>query len=319
MAAPIILDPSRVLKDAFKALAPLTIVNNKSQNAPGEALGLYIHIGDNPTATPSAGDSVAATITINNLNGRSRLWGLNITALQDGTGTDGPVRAAEFEVATILSENPDPFAFAGNPRKNGIEIVHHAASSKRGTAAIFAWSGNLTNSWSRGVALSRIRDVGIDFGLWDTDAPGESFRTAAIYDRSGSASVLKVDGSHGSIIDLSNLADALFVKMKATSGQTLSFKNGADHPGNLRIDVGETACQQSLLMFADRGVDKWSLFKNINNDFGVFRYTDGISVLYLNASPTDPLSIYVGGALRQVTIGNADSGGAGYRVLKVLN
>jgi hypothetical protein len=234
--------------------------------------GLRVIVNTNPlTGTPAAGNAVAGTLIITNLNGRTHLWGLNVAALQDANGADGMVRAAEFEVATILSEQPDPFTHTGNPRKMGVQSVHHTASTKRGTTAFWAWSGNPSGAgwWSRGVSLSRIRDVGIDIGTWQGDTPADSFQTAAIYDRSGSAVTLKVDGAHGSVVDLSGLVSGDFVKMGATP---LTIKNAA-----------------------------------------------GQVILVLSNDPNNPVSLMVGGALRPVTMGAADSAGAGFRQLKVPN
>jgi len=75
------------------------------------------------------------------------------------------------------------------------------------------------------------------------------------------------------------------------------------------------------------GVRYWDIMNNENdsNDYGlsVSRYNGSTAVQYLNispnADPTNPIWLFINGALQQVTVGAPDTGGTGYRLLRVPN
>lgn len=223
--------------------------------------------------TPAAGDSVGHTVYINNLNGRDHIWGMNVLALQDASGDDGVVRGLEVEVAACLNAQTDPFAVAGNPRKVGIELVHHTESTVLGTAAGWIWSGSSTPGewWANGIALSRVRQAGIIFGTWDADTATDSFQTAAIYDKSGSASVVKVDGDHTNLLNLAASGTiGSFIRAKNSGAQNLVARNFADYALTWDVDAGSTGAQQAVLSLSDRGTQKWAWIKQADNNLHLY-------------------------------------------------
>lgn len=319
VANPLATTTSRIVRYSGPQ-GPLLLQSNRT-NVAGEALGLYIHIGDNPTATPGAGDSVAQTITINNLNGRQHLWGLNIVVTQDSSGLDGVLRGLEVEIANVKSFVADPFS--GGSRKNGIELIMHGASTFKGSAALMLWANDASGSgwWNEGIALARCFQYGVHFYK---DAGGTDlvnpFSVAAIFDSSNSENVLKVNGTHGSVIDLSTVNGITrFVKMHAASNSTLPFSNAADFSTTIELGAGSTASQQAYFALADRGTQKWWLLKGADNTFNLFDVANGRTVFTLATSGNDPTYVFVNNALKQVTKGANDSGGAGFSVLRVAN
>jgi len=277
--------------------APLFIENN-SVNTTGQALGLYLHIGNNPTATPVAGDSVAQTITINNLNGRTHLWGMDVVVAPDASGSDGMCRVLELEIAnTVGGSNPDPFSGNTPYRKNGIEVVGMDGSNFNLTSSLTTWANDTTGNkwWLEGISLSRIKNYGIHFyknpgGVIDSILP---FQVAAIYDNSDSATVLKVDGTHTNIIDLSNLTTLTsFVKMGQSSNQTLPFSNEAAFDITIKLDAGTGAgIQNASLTFADRGTTQWGITKTTGNSLAIANSTSGVTTALFNYN-----SLSIGGA-----------------------
>lgn len=286
------------------ARAPLFILNNPgvSQLVNGYASGIYIHIGNNPTATPAAGDTVAQTITVNNLNGRTNLWGVNTVVLQDASGADGMVRAAEFEVNNVKGGfNADPFSGTAPYRKNGIEIVGHSSSLYKLTAAATVWVNDTTGTgwFDQGLVLSRVASKGIRFvrnpgGASDT---GVAFATAAISDESNSNATLSVSGTHNSIFDLSgNPTYSQFILGKGNADTTVNVKNSANYNVVLTLDSGTSAAQVSGIDLSDRASAKWRLAKNSSNDFLLISDPLGTPATVLTASAGGGGSVGIGTA-----------------------
>jgi hypothetical protein len=119
--------------------------------------------------------------------------------------------------------------------------------------------------------MSRVRDVGIMFATYDTDTAIDSFQTAAIYDKSGSNYVLKVDGAHaGGIIDLSGISSmGRFIRGDSNADTSLVIDNGVDYSVSMTIDSGTSAAQNSGLVLSDRGTGKWSVIKGTGNNFNI--------------------------------------------------
>lgn len=302
------VDPGHILTTAMlpslaQGRAPFFIINNPSSAdlIAGYAAGLYIHIGDNPTATPAAGDAVAITTTINNINGRTHLWGSNTIALQDPSGLDGMVRAAEFEVNNVKGFNADPFSGTAPYRKNGIEIVGHGSSTYKITAALTVWANNTTGSgwFDQGLVLSRVASKGIRFiknpgGSSDT---GTAFSVSAISDESDSNATLSVSGTHGSIIDLSGAPSySQFILGKPSDQTVISIANNANYDVGISLNSGSSAAQDNFIDFSDRGTVKWRLSKNDGNDFFITHDPFGTPSTAIRFEPggTTKIEGYVG-------------------------
>lgn len=272
------VDPGHLLTTAMlpslaDGRAPFFIMNNPSasQLVDGYASGLYIHIGDSPSATPAAGDTVAITTAVNNLNGRTHLWGSNTVALQDSSGLDGMVRAAEFEVNNVKGFNADPFSGSAPYRKNGVEIVGHSSSTYKLTAALTVWANNITGTgwFDQGLVLSRVASKGIRFikNPGGSSDSGVAFSVSAISDESDSAATISVSGSHGSVIDLSgNPTYSQFILGKGNADTVVNIKNSADYAAGVVIDSGASSAQNSFLDFSDQNSVKWRITKNNAND-----------------------------------------------------
>lgn len=235
----------------------------------GVASGIYIHIGNNPTATPGANDAVAQTVTINNLNGRTHLWGANFVCLQDASGADGMTRSIEAEINNVKGAQPDPFTGGTPYKKVAIEVVGHGSSTFSPTAGMTIWANGQTQEkfFEQGIAISRSK-VGVKAyaspgGSTDTDP---AFAIAFLQDLSNSNAVLAAGGTHGSIIDLSgNPTFSQFILGKGNANTNINIKNSADYAVNLSVDSGASAAQLAAFDFSDRGSAKWRIAKNSGN------------------------------------------------------
>jgi hypothetical protein len=91
--------------------------------------------------------------------------------------------------------------------------------------------------------------------------------------------------------------------------------------GAARLNVGTTMG----LEWYSSGVLRWRLFSTVDpaNDMALNRFADdgsfGGVMMSITRTGTDPIHIHVGGQLRQVTAGAPDSGGTGFRLLRVPN
>jgi hypothetical protein len=300
----------------------LAIISNPSSIVAGETAGIKVIVGPNDIATPGANDFIAGTFFTSSSPTRGGLWGINVLALQDPSGLDGIVRAAEFEVNNTEGFNADPWSGLFPARKNGIEIVGHNSSLFRTTAAIMTWANDDTGVkwWDTGVAISRAFSNGILF----KKNPGSSidavepFQFAAIRDESNSARVISVAGSHAIFADLSfATAIGVFVKGFTSQNTILGFRNFVDYNMTLQINAGDTASQAALISFTDRTTDMWTIGKLSDNRFDI-NY-QGSSVMILNGSNSNPISIMVAGTVKNVIQAAPDSGGTGFRTLVVAN
>ncbi|MGV2124000.1 hypothetical protein ACQZ4R_13025 [Agrobacterium vitis] len=299
--------------------------------------GMQIWIGNNPTPTPGAGHAVASTICVVNGNGRNALYGQNILvgASNSGSGyVDAFVCGMEINVyADYASTVSD--AFLGGNRKNGLELTSQG-STGRVTAAAMVWSADATGAawWQEGIAISRSVNNGLRF----TKDPGgqidgiSAFQNAAILDESGSTNVLKVSNSHTAAIKLDNAAVVdrvidlesnptlnYFVKGKSTENTMLRMANSADYSMVVSIGSGNAAGQNATLAFADRATTKWSVIKTPANALAFYGSTTGTSAIQLIEDATNPVKIRAGGIERVVEIGEANSGGTGFYMLRVAH
>lgn len=318
---------SRVGGFASGSRAPHFIWNDPNQTdlVAGYNSGQQIWVGDNPTATPGVGHAVASTITVTNGKNRNALYGQNILvgASNAGSGyTDGFICGLEINIyadfaATVTN------AFAGGNRKNGLELTSQG-SAGRVTSAAMVWSADSSGAawWYHGLSISRVVETGINFernpgGQTDGINP---FGVAAIYDKSNSTAVLKIDGSHSSIFDISTVTDTgIFVKGKTGSATSLLFKNQANFGFDLTLDSGSSSAQASSLTFSDRGSGKFQIVKSNGNALVVFDLVAGLTAMSFDGNTTDAVVIRVGGSEKRIQVGAADSAGTGFRTLRVSN
>lgn len=213
--AAIQINKSGVADKADGTRGPLFVWSNPGATSPaGQNAGLQVWVGNNPTATPGANQTVNTTLSTTTGNNRDNLSGLNIivqaTVNNAGAGyVDSFIRGAEIEVGTIFTRTvTDPFG--GGLRKNGLELVAQDASGGANsgpTAATVIWAVDTVGNswWYVGHAISRVQNTGV---LFQADPGGVSdgtaaFANAAIHDNSNSATSYKVSGSHGIGVDLS--------------------------------------------------------------------------------------------------------------------
>lgn len=264
------------------ARGPLFIWNNPSPSdfaVTGENAGLQIWIGDNPTATPGGGHAVGQTIGVINGNSRNAVYGMNILT---GTSTGAPGFIDGFQCGLEINTygdfamtQPDPYG--GGARKNAVEITTQGTIGRMTTAIMLFATDTTGSGWyQNGIALSRCFDQGITFfkdpggGVDSVNA----FQTAAIYDKSNSKNVLKIDASHDNIINLEDISNLAldFVRGSKTGNTVLNFRNRVNFDMTLKIDAGLNTSRKAALAFGDGGTDRWSLFKNNGNDFFLFNH-----------------------------------------------
>lgn len=261
---------------------PLFIWNNPAPTdfeTTGENAGMQIWIGDNPTATPGGGHAVGQTIGVINGNSREALYGINLlVGISTGAPgfVDGFLCGLEINTyADFVATVTDPYG--GGARKNAVEITTQGTIG-RITTAIMLYATDTTGSgwYQNGIAISRCYDQGITFHKnpgGGTDSVN-AFQTAAIYDKSNSTNVLKVDGDHANIINLASLGTLSedFIRGKSAAPTTLPIRNRANQSLTLALDAGGGASQQVSLDFRDSGTGRWAFIKNSGNDFALYNY-----------------------------------------------
>lgn len=283
---------------------PLFIWNNPNGATPaGRNGGLQIWVGDNPTATPGAGDTVGLTTVVVNGNNRTRLYGANIftqvcNAIVCGPGyVDAKATALELEVGTGYPGTPtDPWG--PGSRKIGLELTAQSGSASRPTAAIMTWANDNSSVgwWNTGIALSRVFDVGIlaqsnpngtTPGTGPFNADGiRAFQGAFLYDLSDSAAVLKVGpGTHAAVIDLSNaVTPGYLVRGRPDRDSGAVIGNGADFAMSLTLDSGVSAAKGASLQFSDRSTPKWAVGKGADNALRITDLVGGTAPLTIAPS-----------------------------------
>lgn len=308
------IDPMRrlpVRTDLQGKRGPLFIWNDPTGNVPsGQSAGFQVWIGDNPTTTPSSGDTVAGTISVINGNGRKQLWGLNVFTQVCNTNicgagyNDAATRAAEFEVGNGYPQT-ETNPWGGGFRKNGIEMTAQAGSVGRLTSAFMTWANDNTGKmwWNTGLALSRIYDIGIlaqsnPSGVKSGGSPvsadaTSAFKTAVLYDLSDSRSTIKIGpGSHLATIDMSSSTSPGFLVLgRQDKDSGYVFGNESDYNFNMIIDSGARISKQSLLSFSDRGASHWQVGKQADGSFIVYdaiAKTSVVSILSNSRTVTVP-------------------------------
>lgn len=198
---------------ASRKRGPLFIWSNPSMDdlIAGRNAGMQIWIGDNPTATPGAGDAVGLTLACINGNGRGPIWGQNIVV---GRSQSGEGYEDAYSVGLEVNMYNDFSLGETNPygpgigRKNMLELVA-SLGGDRLTAAGMVWAADDTGtSWfEHGIHFSRCVQTGIKF-VKNAASPDriKAFQVASIYDASDSQTVVKVDGAHTHGIDMSGAA-----------------------------------------------------------------------------------------------------------------
>ena len=302
--------------------APIFVTNNLPPGVAGQNRGMQIMVGSTLPLTPGANDNVLITAMMSNESGRAQMWVADLAAFQVAGQPDGLVRVMEIGLNNLnTSAQPDAFTGAVPYRKNGIELFGHISSTARLTAAVAVWANDATGVkwWDSGMQLSRVFSTGIKAVV----NPGEGvdlvqpFQNAFLWDASNSARVLRVDGNHGAVIDASAAVDfGTFLRGYTNRTTNVLMRNGSNYDMLLSLDSGATTTNNTALSFNDQGVSKWLIQKNGGNGLFFINSTSGNSVIALQGNG---LYLLDNGALKQVVSGAADSGGTGFRTLRVAN
>jgi len=303
---------------------PLFVVNNaaSSGNPAGKNMGCQFWVGNNPTATPGANQSVNCTMYIDNLN-RDSIWGLNVITLYGDNGAgwaDTSGRAIELEVNNFFVANSttDPWGSA-NTRKNGIEIVNGASTIGRTTAGIMTWGvqTNGTGWFDSSIALSRgynygVRCVADPGGVVDTTP---AFKTACFSDESDSVNVLKVSRTHTNGVDFSaaTFSGNAFASPGFSVGGTglLSVTNTGVSSTLGSLGVGTTAgsvigLSRFVHIVGTAGnTAGFEIGVTGGNTSAVYLSTDGATFGAIATSINMPLSFQTSSTARLSIIGNA--------------
>lgn len=300
--------------------APLTVWANPSQtdlNSRGEGYNagfklLVMERNDfTPGKTGSDVHAVAQTIAIDNAASRKHLWGLNVVGQSlSAFGTDAEVQVIELEMhnQTGFSESND----YGGLTKIGLMLTNSLASSQHANGAIRIWSGANDGSyngwWNKGILVSRCVKTGLEF----SKNPGGSsdyrtaFSTAAIHDRSDSARVLYVEGSHTYGIDTTGASfSGEAWLMKEEQALRWSYSGDSSRAMSIRMSTN------GALQVKAHGFDS-NLSLKVMNFYGDTKFQVAIQ-------SDNPMYVMVNGSLKQVTQGDDNSGGSGFRVLRVPN
>lgn len=190
------------------ARAPLFIWQNPTSPPPtGRNAGMQIWIGDNPTATPGGNDTVAATIATINGNSRTNLWGMNILVGQCNTVCganylDGGTTGIEIDMygdAVYLAADRAFNATPTGTPKEALQLVSQGPIQLTAAQMIWATASDGSNWWHEGIAISRVKDIGLHFVInpngTDSATP---YSVASILDESN-ANVLFGPNAHNNI------------------------------------------------------------------------------------------------------------------------
>lgn len=200
--------------------APLWICNNiSSSNLAGQGAGLGIWIGNNPTATPGAGDTIAFYSYIDNLGGRSSIWAYNPICLQATVaagGGGGINHCIEIDVNQSITATTPLSGFSQGPVSHGAEAVcsqNTSGSAKPCQTAFWVWAAgdyannasSTTQPWNFAYAASRTQQAGFDCEINPAGASdsGTYFKQGCFWDQSNSNTSLLINGSHSYALDVS--------------------------------------------------------------------------------------------------------------------
>lgn len=275
--------------------APLFIWQNPNgSTAAGYNAGLQIVIGNNPTTTPAAGDTVASTLVVTNGNNRGLLYGQNIVVGLCGTAEgcttsdyiNGPVTGHETDVYGSATWLPADRAFnpvSGTYVINGHEV--YCQGPQYCTAGLSVWStlANGANWWREGIALNRIANIGLH-AVQTAGDTGTQFSVAFVQDDSNSANVIQIgSGTHTTYLNAPNA--------QITAAGNARFGNQGEGVGltNYVVAGGSTGT---------------SGFEGIvNGTVGFYLNTDGLSYSQLVTASSIPLLLGTNNATR-LTISN---------------
>ncbi len=273
------------------ARGPLFIWSDPSATAAGQNAGMQIWVGANPVGTPGANDFVAQTIAMIGGNGKASMWGQNISVGTDsaGLGANAFLIGSEINMySNYALVETDPWG-AGADRKGIFDLT--TTGPYRVTSALMTYSTATDGSnWPVvGLAVARIVDTGLLFkaspgGSTDTLA---AFAVAAIHDASNSASVLKVSGTHTSVLNLSAIAAASMptgVLLPSDGSASFAVRNNADFATFLAVDSGSTSSFTAGVAFKDRTTNKWIIQKGAANTLQFLNSTTAAVAAAIDAS-----------------------------------
>lgn len=302
--------------------APLYICNDATSNGSGQALGLQMWVGNNPSGLIAVGDSVQLSQYIDNTNSRTGIWAQNIFINQLPVGSGGGVgiaRASEIDVVAGMVVSTPTSAFTGGAAVHGNEYVssgNGSAGPQRPQVASWVWSaaddggssgGGVVKWWAFANACSRTFYacvVGENIA-GDAQTP---FTSGLIWDKSSSQAVIKDSGTHTSFIDLfDGPTMSYFVRGFNGSTTNLVFANSANFAYKLSCQAGGAADQECGWYFNSRtGTPLWKFVKNSSNNLDVVNISTGnIITEYQN---NDTVIIGRGGTPLTVAAGGAVSG-----------
>lgn len=305
--------------------APIFVHANPAPEelAAGYNPGLQVIVAKSVQATPSATNAVAGTIYITNENGRDQIWGLNVLALMINPfglndSVDCKVLIAELEAANTGTFVDDPFA--GGLTKIGLLMQGHGGGTERLTAAFCVTANDDTGDawWNRGIVMRRVAAVGVHFRQWAGDEI-DAFATAAILDDSNSATVLRIEGTHGRGLWLAGTYTGAGIDFRNGTvttavafarGQGISWASATSDTSILESRSDANSLRLRLAN-ADSGVGRLAIVRK--SDLArLFEIDHGADI-------DNPIFVRVGGVLQKVTAAAADSGGTGFRNLVVPN
>ncbi len=260
---------------------PLYIYNNPSTALIGQASGLKIMIDSSDAMNnPAAGDFVGIYSAINSENGRDRIWAMNPIA-GAASGYDATVWAMEVNINNEGSNASD----RGTYHKIGVDIVS-GGSTYPGTIALGIDTARTGGGWRKGLVIAGVTDD-------------------AIYIRANSI-VGGVNANYG-------------IRMDQAFGVA-----AIDLGGNPIISSGDYLLNNNAVLRGKNiaGTAKALTFVGTDDNmyFGFTQASGKYLIIGNNSVENNPVLIRVGGGnSRQVLVGDPDSGGTGYSMLRVPN
>lgn len=210
------------------------------------------------------------------------------------------------------------------------EAVASAGSSTNPLAAfrVDAAADTSVEWFSYGMTMRRALKAGVTFENASGDV-NNSFQTALLWQRSGiTPAFIRLDGTVTTAIDatLATLANALKTgTFTLTAAGVMSASAGA---GGHQFSVNAADGEDAGIQYQSAGIAKWTNGRDVttHNFFWYNNVTALTALKLLSASPTSGNSSlqmqYHNGAtvtLQTVSLGIADSGGAGFKLLRVPN
>lgn len=216
-----------------------------------------------------------------------RVWGINAIVAKHENFPTSYVVGLEVSMVNDTADHDDV-----------IGILSSFVSHSEGAKSAFESTGHIAG-WNYGLVINAVKQTGTGI-KFDDSIP-------ATYGGAG-------DIGMNIGIDFSAVSSFSFGAIMLGNGQSIYTKNSSGTPKQL-LKVTNT---DDIVIGSDFGGTGGTIIRSVGNTVAIQDKSNQNKIL-VNADATNPVNIFVGGALKKVEVGGVDSGGVGYRMLRVAN